>query len=316
VSRQERVSPEFDWAADFDHARDELESASSEAASALAQALNSAFHMADICQRAIARGLPGQASSATLADWQNFLERISNDAEFFYPMHLDLLGKGDSDRLQTRFENIAAVALDAQIQIGALTRPSLAVQKKAVVHLRELMKNLQAARAILDPSPEGAVTNLPAADNGEDGGGAAAAAAEEEEEEEEIPPPPEAALVPLVGRIAAGNPDLADETVEGIFPLPRQVVGEGDLFLLRVHGQSMTGAGIMEGDWVAIRQQPVAENGEIVVALIDGDATIKKYKKTEGKVWLLAQNPDYDYDEIPSERAIIVGKVVAVFRKM
>ena len=307
MTRQEKVSPEFDWEADFDHASSELSNASPEASSALAQALSSAFRMADICQRAIPRGVPEQANSTTLADWQNFLERISNDAEFLYPMHLSLLEKGDSGDLQTRFENIASAALDAQIQIGATSRPSPTAQKKAVVHLRTLMKNLQAARAILAPSPEGEVTDLSTADNGEK---------REEGEELEISPPLEAALVPLVGRIVAGNPDYAEETVEEIFPLPKQVVGEGDLFLLRVYGQSMTGAGIVEGDWVAIRRQPVAENGEIVVAMIDGDATVKKYKKSDGKVWLLAQNPDYNYDEIPGERATIMGKVVAVFRKM
>lgn len=305
---QEQVSPEFDWEADLSHANAELESASPDAGSALVHAMNSAFRMADMCQRAIARDLHWQENSATPADWQNFLERVSNDAEFLYPMHLSLLEKGGGSNLQTRFEKIAEAALDAQIQMGLMTRPSSAVQKRAVMHLRNLMKHLQAASAMLDRSPEGEVTDLPTADNGKDGG--------EGEEGEEIPPPPEAALVPLVGRIAAGNPDIAEETVEDIFPLPRQVVGDGDLFLLRVHGQSMAGAGILEGDWVAIRQQPVAENGEIVVAMIDGDATVKKYKKSAGQVWLLAQNPDYDYDEIPSERAMIVGKVVAVFRKV
>ena len=299
MSRQEQVSPEFDWKGDFDRARAELESESVEAVPALAHALNSAFQMADMCQRAISRGTTWQSNPATPANWQNFLERLSNDAEFLYPMHLSLLPEGDSGDLQTRFANIAETALDAQIRISAMSKSSPEARKKAVVQLRNLMKNLQAAEAILDPSPEGGVTDLPTPGNGG---------------EPEITAPPEVALVPLVGRIAAGSPNLAEEEVEDIFPLPRQVVGEGNLFLLEVYGQSMTGAGIVEGDWVAIRQQEVAENGQIVVAMIDGYATIKKYKKSDGKVWLLAQNPGYD--EIPGERAIILGKVVAMFRRM
>lgn len=299
---QEEVSPEFDWEEDRRAAHTKIESASPEAASALAKALDSAFQMADLCQRAIARG-PGawQEKSAPPPAWVDFLESISNDAEFFYsdPGHLSALPKELRDPLLTRFADIAVAALEAQTRITTMPRPSPEASKKAVVILRTLMKHLRAAERILVPSPEGEVTNLAGPGTGE---------------EPEIPAPSEAVLVPLVGRIAAGSPNLAEQAVEDIFPLPRQVLGTGDLFLLKVYSHSMTGAGIMEGDWVVIRRQPVAENGDIVVALVDGDATIKKYEMSGGKVTLLAQNPIYD--DILGNRATIMGKVVAVFRKM
>lgn len=299
MSPQEQVSPDFDWEGDFNQAEVDLQSASPEASSTLAKALDSAFHMANICQRAIARGPAWEGISATSEDWHNFLARLSYDAEFVYPMYLSLLERGDGGDLPTRFANIAVAAVDAQIQISTMPRPSLLVQRKAVMHLRDLMRNLQAAKAMLVSSPEGEVTGLPVVGN---------------EEYLEIPPRPEAVLVPVIGQIAAGDLNLAEEMFEDLFPLPRQLVGENDVFLLRVRGESMTGAGIVDGDWIAIHRQPAAENGDIVVAMIDDEATVKKCKITEGKVWLLPKNPAYS--EIPGERAIIIGKVVAVFRKV
>ena len=91
---------------------------------------------------------------------------------------------------------------------------------------------------------------------------------------------PAPSYVPVVGRIAAGGPILAEQVVEEVFPLPRQLVGEGQLFLLKVAGDSMVDAAICDGDWVVVRQQPVAENGDIVAAMIDGEATVKTFKRT------------------------------------
>jgi len=125
---------------------------------------------------------------------------------------------------------------------------------------------------------------------------------------------PAAAYVPLVGRIAAGGPILAEERVEDVFALPKQLVGEGTLFLLQVTGDSMIDAAIMDGDWVVVRQQPVAENGDIVAAMIDGEATVKTFKRTRGQVWLMPHNPAYD--PIPGNDAAILGKVVTVIRKI
>jgi repressor LexA len=125
---------------------------------------------------------------------------------------------------------------------------------------------------------------------------------------------PEAVRVPVVGRIAAGGPILADERVEEVFALPKQLVGEGTLFLLQVHGESMVDAAICDGDWVVVRQQPTAVNGDIVAALLDEEATVKTFKKKGAQVWLMPHNPAYE--PIDGNHASILGKVVAVLRKV
>ncbi|WP_141583081.1 transcriptional repressor LexA [Actinomadura sp. WMMA1423] len=126
---------------------------------------------------------------------------------------------------------------------------------------------------------------------------------------------PAPAYVPLVGRIAAGGPILAEEAVEDVFTLPKQLVGEGTHFLLKVTGDSMIDAAIADGDWVVVRQQPVAEQGDIVAAMIDGEATVKTFKRRDdGHIWLMPQNPAYE--PIPGDEASVLGRVVAVLRKM
>lgn len=121
-------------------------------------------------------------------------------------------------------------------------------------------------------------------------------------------------FVPVLGRIAAGGPILAEQAVEDVFPLPRELVGTGSLFLLRVVGESMIDAAICDGDWVVVRQQNVADNGDIVAAMIDGDATVKTFKRTGGDVWLLPHNDLFQ--PIPGNDAVILGKVVTVMRKL
>ncbi|MFF5987458.1 transcriptional repressor LexA [Prauserella flavalba] len=128
---------------------------------------------------------------------------------------------------------------------------------------------------------------------------------------EQLPKP---AFVPLVGRIAAGGPVLAEEAIEDVFPLPRDIVGEGDVFLLSVTGDSMIDAAITDGDWVVVRQQPNAENGDIVAAMIEGEATVKTFKRKDGHVWLMPHNEAYE--PIPGDDATILGKVVAVLRRL
>ena len=118
----------------------------------------------------------------------------------------------------------------------------------------------------------------------------------------------------MLGRIAAGGPILAEEAVEDVFPLPRELVGEGSLFLLKVVGDSMVDAAICDGDWVVVRQQNVADNGDIVAAMIDGEATVKTFKRTRGQVWLMPHNPAFD--PIPGNDAAVLGKVVTVIRKI
>ena len=120
--------------------------------------------------------------------------------------------------------------------------------------------------------------------------------------------------VPLVGRIAAGGPVLAEQAVEDVFPLPRELVGEGTLFMLKVAGDSMVEAAICDGDWVVVRRQPVAENGEVVAAMLDGEATVKTLSRRDGHVWLLPHNAAYE--PIPGDDAVVLGKVVTVLRSL
>lgn len=126
--------------------------------------------------------------------------------------------------------------------------------------------------------------------------------------------PDESAYVPLVGRIAAGGPILAEESVETVLPLPRQLVGHGSLFALHVVGDSMIDAAICDGDYVVVRSQPSAENGEIVAALLDDEATVKTLRRSDGHVWLMPRNQNYA--PIPGDNARILGKVVSVLRRL
>ena len=127
-------------------------------------------------------------------------------------------------------------------------------------------------------------------------------------------PSQDAAYVPLIGRIAAGGPILAEEAIEEVFPLPKQLVGNGTLVLLKVVGDSMINAAIADGDWVVVRQQPEAENGDIVAAMIDGEATVKSLKMASDHAWLMPHNPAYA--PIPGDDATIIGRVVAVLRRV
>ncbi len=120
--------------------------------------------------------------------------------------------------------------------------------------------------------------------------------------------------VPLVGRIAAGGPILAEQNVEELFPLPASLVGEGDLFMLKVVGDSMINAAICDGDYVVIRSQKDANKGEIVAAMIDGEATVKTLSKKNGQIWLLPANDNYQ--PIDGNQAEILGVVTAVLRSL
>lgn len=120
--------------------------------------------------------------------------------------------------------------------------------------------------------------------------------------------------VPLVGRIAAGAPITAEQHIEDVFDLPTRLTGHGALFMLEVSGESMIDAGILDGDFVVVRSQNSATPGEIVAAMIDGEATVKVLSKKEGHIWLLPCNEDYA--PIPGDEATILGKVVTVLRSL
>jgi repressor LexA len=122
----------------------------------------------------------------------------------------------------------------------------------------------------------------------------------------------DAAMVPLVGRIAAGVPITAEQQIDEVFPLPRQLVGKGELFMLKVVGDSMIDAAICDGDWVVVRSQKTAENGEIVAAMLDGEATVKVFRQRDGHTWLLPRNTAFE--PILGDNAEVLGKIVAVLR--
>lgn len=120
--------------------------------------------------------------------------------------------------------------------------------------------------------------------------------------------------VPLVGRIAAGIPITAEQNVDDMFALPRQMVGQGNVFMLKVQGDSMIDAAICDGDYVVVREQKTAENGDIVAAMLDHEATVKVFKQRDGNTWLLPRNSAYE--PIDGTYAEVMGKVVAVIRSV
>ena len=141
---------------------------------------------------------------------------------------------------------------------------------------------------------------------------------------EEGPPPPaplthDAGLgrwIPLVGTIAAGDPTLAEENIEESMQLPTRLVGGGELFMLEVKGESMTGVGILPGDLVVVRRQPTVENGEIAAVLVDeAEATVKRVRlRSEGGIELHSENPDFP--PFVPEQPRILGRVVTVVRSL
>lgn len=120
--------------------------------------------------------------------------------------------------------------------------------------------------------------------------------------------------VPLVGRIAAGTPITAEQHIEDVMRLPERLTGTGNLFMLEVHGDSMIDAAICDGDYVVVREQHEAINGDIVAALLDNEATVKTFRNDNGHVWLIPHNPAYS--PIDGSHATIMGKVVTVLRKL
>ena len=184
--------------------------------------------------------------------------------------------------------------------VGLTSTSSVAYQLRALEQKGYLRR---------DPNRPRAIGVLPA-----DVTPASVAAAAASTEEPVAIATPTAAYVPVLGRIAAGGPILAEEAVEDVFPLPKEIVGEGSLFLLKVAGDSMVDAAITDGDWVVVRQQPTAEEGEIVAAMIEGEATVKTFKRKDGHVWLMPHNEAYE--PIPGDDATILGKVVAVLRRL
>lgn len=224
----------------------------------------------------------------------------------------DLQGDGLTSRQRLVLECIRASVSErgyppSMREIGAavgLTSPSSVKHQLVALERKGFLRrdpNRPRAIEIVSPDDAQVVSPLDRQPAGRD--------SEDAYDERPVP-----SYVPVVGRIAAGGPILADQVVDDVFPLPRQLVGDGELFLLRVQGDSMVDAAICDGDWVVVRRQPVAENGEIVAAMLDGEATVKTLKRSQGHQWLLPQNSSYE--PILGDDAQILGRVVSVLRSL
>ncbi len=220
-------------------------------------------------------------------------------------------GPADAEGLTPRQRRILEVIRDAFAEQGyppsireIADRAGLASSSSAAHQLKVLQAK---GFLVRDPHrPRALMVRLP---------DSLAPAPEAQPVEPDLPAPSAPAVeVPILGRIAAGGPILAEQAVEDVFALPRQLVGEGTLFLLEVRGDSMVEAAICDGDYVVVRQQPDAVNGDIVAALLGDEATVKTFRRTPGQVWLLPHNPAYE--PIDGNEASILGKVVAVLRRV
>lgn len=282
----------FDWDASLENARAAFRRKDPGAAPLLFQAFDDAARMAKECYDALLR--PEPVLQAMSNDWNRFLAELTDSMWEVFLADIDLVRTDSGDDLQSRFEAIQDAALAALVALKQMRPGESAPQdsQHAIEKLRKLIIDLREARSNLERQ----------------------AGAREAAEAPPVIDSPEVVQVPRLGRIAAGVPIIAVESYEDFFPLPRQLVGEGTLFILEVKGESMTDAGILNGDWVVIRQQPTAENGEIVVARIEEEVTVKTFKRSGGRTWLAPRNKEFD--EIPGDNATILGKVVAVLRRV
>jgi SOS regulatory protein LexA len=293
--RRDEPPRKQDWETSLSRARDAFNGGSPKAAAfALFQVLADSLRMAERCHDELALRGPEQLPQPKFEDWQKFLFTLYSDAWKVYSKKSYLV-RSVMTEPQTTFKDLSNTAKTAMLALQDMKRgnPSKRTRDAVITSLSELVMRLDAAKDALGQLPEAQEDNeLPT--------GAAAQ---------------EAANVPLVGQIAAGVPILAEEFIEDIFPLPTQLVGQGTLFMLKVVGDSMINAAITDGDWVVVRQQPGAENAEIVAALIDGEVTVKTLKLSDdGHRWLIPHNPSYK--PILGDDATILGKVVAILRRI
>jgi SOS regulatory protein LexA len=293
------TSAQFDWQKSLTSARSALESGDTAARAKLRKALVDAARMAEFCHEMLFDMEPGEIADDTITEWKDFLRTLYKDADRVYPQHTDLASAGSEGSLHAKFEAIRDAALKASSGLKYMDARQSGQSEQdgreaEIVRLRELTVAVQAAAAEL---PLG----LQVVGADEQSGSVATR---------------DIADVPMVGRIAAGIPNLAEHSIEGYLPLPRQLVGNGnDCYVLEVSGDSMIGAGISDGDLVVVHEQPQAENGEIVVAMIDGEATVKTFKLIDDQAWLFPHNQAYTPTPF-DEHTAIIGKVITVLRTL
>lgn len=256
------------------------------AANILLEALAESAEMANLCQHELIHLSPGIIPSNTLEDWYKFLTKLYDYMPNTFAENADLAAPDDPGKLQRIFEDIGKAALGALMAVKYMDVKGEPEEGRlrAVEKLEKLRIELQVGRTEI------------ALEMSEEIGSA------------------EVVMVRVLGRIAAGQPITAIEYPEEPPPLPRQLTGEGSLFMVKVDDDSMMNAGILSGDFVVIRQQPTAEDGEVVAARLEERVTVKTFKRSDGHVWLAPENPAHG--EILGDNAVILGKVVAVLRRV
>lgn len=327
----EARSPEsFSWAdcqATLDHVRSALKGNNPDAATELRRAFTDAYQMAEHCYDQLVEMEPEEAlPDGAFKDWRIFLAGLFKDAWNVYPKH-SLVRLDKQKDLQVTIETICKAAEDALFNLLDMheSRSRKPSQRRPVVDkLRKLMTELDSARTELESPPKVAevhrVEDMRKADRTEELQDADQAHHADDASHATYTPqvtdPIESVPVPLLGRIAAGDPTLAEQSMEEIFALPKRLVGEGELFWLKVADDSMIDASIANGDWVVVRQKPEAEaeDGEIVAAIIGGEATVKIFSQSGEQTWLASHNPAYL--AISANEATILGKVVAVLHRV
>lgn len=285
-------SSERPWERSFDRARAAFKRESPVVSFVLFQALAEAYREADYYHDRLLNIREEPLSATSFEEWHFFLRTLYNDTGKVYLKYSSRVRLEDA---QATLAELRDAARDAHLKLGDVNseRPTSKALRDALKEFLRLVNVLEDAKEEL-----GRVHGVREIDDIPAGFAAG-----------------EAAYVPLVGTIAAGTPILADEFIEDTYALPRQLVGGGSLFLLNVVGDSMVGAAITDGDWVVIREQRVAENGEIVAALIEDEVTVKTLRfSDDGRILLVPQNPAYSV--IPGDGATILGKVVAVLRRL
>jgi SOS regulatory protein LexA len=289
----------FDWKKSLDSARSALEAGNTSARAKLRKALDDAARMAEFCQDMLFDMAPGEIASGTITEWKEFLRILYKDTDRVYLRHTDLASAGSEGSLHAKFEAIRDAALKASSGLKYMDARQSGQSEQdgreaEIVRLRELTVAVQAALAEFPVGLQVVGADEPA---------------RRVETRESVD-------VPRLGRIAAGIPNLAEHSIEGYLPLPRQLVGNGnDCYVLEVSGDSMIGAGISDGDLVVVHEQPQAENGEIVVAMIDGEATVKTFKLIDDQAWLFPHNQAYTPTPF-DEHTAIIGKVITVLRAL
>lgn len=291
------MSPEelFRWKESLEGARSALQAGDAAAGAKVHLALTDATRMAELCHNRLFRMPPGQIPTLTLKEWKAFLEALYKHARI-YLKHFELISPRNEGDIQLTLVAVRNAARDASYGLKYMdSGPSEAEGREAAVEkLDDLVVVLEEASVKLQPLSGIATV-------GETSMGA---------DTEEV------VWVPRVGRISAGLPNLAQQAVEGYYPLPRRLVGRGEHYLVEVSGDSMIDAGISQGDLLVVRVQPHAENGEIVVAMaegeeaVEGDTSVKEFRVEDGHAWLVPHNEAYT--RTLADQATIFGKVVTV----